>query len=343
MTRIWEKTLGGEPLGVEDDFFAVGGHSLKAVALMAAVRDGFGVELPLATLFQAPTIARLVERIRTAGASPETACLVNIQEGDGAEPPLFMVHPQGGGVLCYLALAREMGKGATVYGLQARGFDSDEEALSSVEAMARLYVSEIRRQAPAGPYRLAGWSLGGSIAFEMARLLEAAGEKVGFLGLIDAHPLGHPPGGSDRQKGSPPSLALLAAEQLKLDPELLAGLDEAPALELILRRTKELGLLPPGATLATVRRQAQVRLGTQAAAEGYEYGGPIEADVHLFRATGGEPGQPAVASTGWRDRTRGRVLVTDVPGTHHSLIEAPHVRVLASAIRAGLSEGGGRL
>ena len=343
MTRIWERILGGEPLGVEDDFFAVGGHSLKAVALMAAVRDGFGVELPLAALFQAPTIARLVERVRTAVASPESGCLVKIQEGDGAEPPLFMVHPQGGGVLCYLALAREMGKGATVYGLQARGFDSDEEALSSVEAMARLYVAEIRRQVPAGPYRLAGWSFGGSIAFEMARLLEAVGEKVGFLGLIDAHPLGHPPGGSDRQAGSPPSLALLAAEQLKLDPELLAGLDEASALELILRRTKELGLLPPGATLATVRRQAQVRLGTQAAAEGYEYGGPIEADVRLFRATGGEPGQPAVAPAGWRDRTRGRVLVTDVPGTHHSLIDAPHVRVLASAIRAGLSEGGGRL
>src|SRR5262249_19016755 len=111
---------------------------------------------------------------------------VEIQSGISSEPPLFCVHPGGGGVLCYVDLAYYLGPHYPVYGLKARGWDDGQEPSESIEEMASTYVEAIREAQPAGPYRLAGWFFGALVALEMAQQLRRRGEEVGFLASFDA-------------------------------------------------------------------------------------------------------------------------------------------------------------
>jgi len=330
MVQLWEEVLGVRPIGVHDDFFRLGGHSLRAVVLMSAVQRRFGVELPLVALFQERTVAGLCGRIQgrtTAAAGP----LITIRQGDDAAPPLFLVHPQGGGVLCYFHLARELGAEHTVHGLQAVGYDTDEEPLDTIEAMADRYVAAIRPAAALGPICLAGWSFGGTVAVEMARRLEADGHRVGFLGLIDAHPPGSLAEPGD-ENGLPRPLEV-AARWLGLE----AGGDDEAGWTDLLRRARELDLLPAGATVETIRRKARVMVAGLAAAAAYRCRAAVQTDICLFRA--GETaagGLPLADPDAWRRYTAGRVHLVSLPGTHHSLLRPPHVAALAGALREAM-------
>ncbi len=371
---VWARVLGVESVGVCDDFFALGGHSLKMMVLAGAIKDKLGIEVSILTLFQAPTVAELRERLRrevpAAGGN-----LLELATGSHEGPPLFLVHPGGGGALCYFDLARALG-GRRVYGLQASGVDSDEAPLVRIEDMVTRYLDEVLRTAPEGPYLLAGWSFGATVAFEMARRLEGLGREVAFVGLVDGHPLGaeFSPGGLE----SPREFLIdYAVSELGLDRAVFAGAAPGATAEcaavfagagsgrgsgevaadgeadmtdrdlgLVYDRLRELALIPSGATGDLVRRLAGVMYGLRRADYGYEFAGPIESDLHLFLATGqrtGERSLPPVDEAEWRRRTRGDLITVGVPGDHYNLMRAPHVGGVAWALRTVLDSASGQV
>lgn len=190
LARIWEKVLATGPIGIDDNFFELGGHSLLAVRLFAQIEKSWGRNLPLATLFQAPTVRQLARVLREEGWPAVWSSLVVVQ-GGGSRVPFFCIHASGGNVLEYHDLARLLGPDQPFYGLQAKGLDGKEEPHTSIKAMAEHYIQEMREVQPEGPYLIGGRSSGGTIAFEMACRLRVAGEEVAMLALLDAYPAGY--------------------------------------------------------------------------------------------------------------------------------------------------------
>ena len=186
LLKIWEDALGLQSIGVEDDFFELGGHSLLAVRLFADIEKSFGRSLPLATLFQAPTVARLAAKLREKGWEAPWSSLVVIQRGARERPPFLCVPGVGGNILGFYDLARQLGPNQPVYGLQARGLDGRAEPLTRIQDIAAHYIEEIKEVLPNGPFLLGGLSFGGSVAFEMARQLDLGGDPVALVALFDA-------------------------------------------------------------------------------------------------------------------------------------------------------------
>ena len=181
---IWSELLGFDSFGVTDDFFDLGGHSLLAVSLMTKIEHKLKVRLPLAILFDLPTIRGLAEKIDQGGTDVFWRALVPIRT-TGNRPPLFLIHGAGLNILLYNSLVDHMPADQPVYGIQAKGLDGKEEPLTTIEDIAAFYITEMKTVQPEGPFALAGFSLGGLIAFEVARQLKAEGIPVLFLGMFD--------------------------------------------------------------------------------------------------------------------------------------------------------------
>jgi amino acid adenylation domain-containing protein len=184
LSQIWSQVLNVRPIAREDNFFDLGGNSLLALRLFEQIQKTFKINLPLATLFTAPTIAQLASLMLDQGWSASWSSLVSIQP-HGTKPPFFCVHPLGGHVLCYQPLAEALGTDQPFYGLQARGLDGRQISSTSIEEIAADYLQEIRLIQPQGPYFLGGHSFGGFVAYEMARQLEQQGERVAIIALFD--------------------------------------------------------------------------------------------------------------------------------------------------------------
>ncbi len=189
LLRIWESVLGVHPVALDDDFFLLGGHSLMALRLIYRIERATGTSLPLSAIFQAPTVEKMASLIANQGVDPNPGAIVAIQP-EGARPPLFCVHGIGGTILNYGHVARYLPDDQPLYGLQARGIDGKQPPYTRIEDMAAEYVAQIRTVQPAGPYYLSGYSFGGLVAFEIASQLEAAGERVALLLLLDSNPHG---------------------------------------------------------------------------------------------------------------------------------------------------------
>jgi thioesterase domain-containing protein len=187
LTTAWEATFDVHPIGIHDNFFGLGGHSLTAVKLIAAIEKETGRKLRLSTIFQQPTIARLGRALQEGQASINASSLVEIQPR-GTKPPLFLVHGVGGGMFWgYSNLARQLGEDQPVYAFKSRGMDGLKE-LACIEDIAARYVADLRKFQPHGPYRLGGYCFGGNVAYEMARQLRALNEQVALLLLINCWP-----------------------------------------------------------------------------------------------------------------------------------------------------------
>jgi len=184
LSRIWRELLAVDMVTFDQNFFDLGGDSSLAVRMFSQIEQIFGVKLPLATLYDAPTIEELARILRGEVSASGWSPLVAIQES-GSRPPLFCMHGAGGTVLVYRDLSRRLGLDQPFYGLQSQGLDGDRPALTSIEEMAALYVKEIRRVQPQGPYFLGGYCGGGTIAYETAQQLQADGERVAMLALFD--------------------------------------------------------------------------------------------------------------------------------------------------------------
>jgi amino acid adenylation domain-containing protein len=213
LAMLWGEVLGLKQVGRSDNFFELGGHSLLATRLVARIRHTFKVDLSLQRLFERPTIAALADfidhpygqtsnehvdlsvgsnsaantplsHIRPQALAPHLITL-QPQGTGGVRRPLFLVHPLAGLVFPYYALALRLGPDQPVYGLQSIGIAGEASPLTRIESMAEHYLAAIRQVQPEGPYQLAGWSFGGTIALEMAQQLQKGGESVAFLGIID--------------------------------------------------------------------------------------------------------------------------------------------------------------
>ncbi len=184
LAGIWEQLLNVRPIGATDNFFEIGGDSLKAVVLTAKIEEVRGRHIPPALLMEENTIEKLARAIHRLDMEPHDDTIVAVQP-NGRLAPLYFVPGIGGMVLGLSYLAQHLGKDQPLFGLQARGIKNDESPCGSIEEMARYYVDAIRAAQPNGPYFIGGYSFGGVVAFEIARQLEAAGQKLGILAILD--------------------------------------------------------------------------------------------------------------------------------------------------------------
>ncbi len=323
LLRMFEDVLDTALLGVTDDFFDHGGHSLLAVRLMARIRSECGHAIPLAALFEQPTVEHLARVIRE-GARVFTPLVPLQTRGD--KPPLFFVHQAGGNVMAYLQLARHLDR--PFYGLQSIGFDGRNEPLDDVPSMAARYLTAIRERQPCGPYHIGGHSMGGKVAFEMARQLEAAGESIGMLAIVDV------PGHRDEDFEMPDDATALARIVEQIEDHYGCTLDitkESLDEDLVLARMTERNLVPPGASRDDVRGFLRVYKANMQAVLRYRPE-PCRTDLTLFASTELVERFADDPMLGWAPLTSGRVVVHHVPGDHMSMLKEPNVAVLAERL-----------
>ncbi len=190
VAKIWQKHLRLKAVDAETSFFDLGGHSLLAVSVFQDISRQLGVQLPLGALIKASTIAALatlIDEKRASDASTGNSLISLSQSKGNKASPLYLVHGAGGDVLLYQKLVKRLAESRSVMGLQSQGVDAATDPLETISDMATCYMKEILAEQPSGPYRIAGYCLGGTIAFELARQLNAAGHQVEMLALLDTY------------------------------------------------------------------------------------------------------------------------------------------------------------
>jgi thioesterase domain-containing protein/acyl carrier protein len=368
LVRIWEKVLAVKAVATTDDFFALGGDSLAAATMLAAVEKFFGVNLPVSALLDAPTVEKLAELIRKGGWSDVNLCLVALQLR-GTEPALYCVPWAGGEAFVLRELAQHLGSERPVFAFQPQGLDGSRPALRSVEEMAAHYIRALRRHQPRGPYFLCGTSFGGVVAFEMARQLTADGDEVRFLALLDSY-------GGEYPK---PRKHLSLRNKLKvmiLRSRLPVAPDEMVSLRFWLRlcrlRKRHLTTLIRCSVDLFVRcahrlearcrrhlidfdsgrnpRRLPYRLryiylqevGLEARRR-YQFK-PFSGKIDLFRVEN----QPIAELfeqdplLGWSGMAAGGIEVHKLPGSHHQHLIEPCVAILAQKLKACLAQAKGK-
>lgn len=182
---IWQPHFRGQNFGIDSNFFHLGGNSLVALEIMSELETTTGRNIPLATLFTYPTIRQLAKAIELEFEKEMWRPLVMIRKGKKGYIPLFIIHGGGLNVLLFNTLVAHLSTDQTVYGIQAHGLDGKSKPHNNIDAISNHYLSEMHRVNPNGPFALAGFSIGGLIAYELACRLSENSEKVSFLGLFD--------------------------------------------------------------------------------------------------------------------------------------------------------------
>lgn len=278
---------------------------------------------------------RLARAKRVAQAPAPPSEFVQLQAGEGVgRTPFFCVHPAGGNVFCYATLARALGRERSFYAIPAAALRESFMTQPALELLAARYVAALRRAHPAETYYLGGWSMGGVVAFEMARQL---GARVALLALFDAK---IPTPAQRRVREDDAALLLNFAidlgcpvEKLRALRAELSGLGPEAQLRLLFERAREAGLLPAGADLRAVTRLLEVFKLNVRAMCGYTPR-PYAGRVHLFRAEAQRQAD-ADGLHGWGE-SAALLEVHDLPGDHYSIMREPHVSALASGLRACL-------
>ncbi len=355
LAGLWRDVLHVEKVGVLDNFFEMGGTSIQAAMLINRLQEKLGQQVYTVALFDSPTIAGLVRflesqstatgRRQPAGADQSadagrSPLLVPLQS-EGTLPPCFLVHPPGGIVICYQALAHRLERERPVYGIRSRGLHGETDLPTRLEDMAAEYVAAIRAVQPDGPYHFGGWSMGGVVAYEMAQQLLTQGQSIGLLALLDTTIPLNP--ANERYAED----ADLSAREYGLDITLeeLDRLGPDEQLPYLWQHVQKLGLVEADTPLPLVQQilddlkrlfHAHIRLANDYTVR------PYPGRITLFR-----PSDSPIATSTSRDRNWGRLAadvdVHFVPGLHHTMVKEPHVQVLAEHLRKCFATCGERL
>lgn len=321
LLAIWSRVIG-TTVGRDDDFFDdLGGESIVAAHLVTEVHRAIGQSLPLSLLIELNTVAKMADYLRAQPALEQTAIL--LQRG-GSLPPLFCVSGKLGSVMIFRELAALLGPEQPFYGLTHHGFSADAFP-KTLATLAACYAATIRRIQPEGPYYLAGYSAGGVVAYETARQMTAAGERVAFVGMIDTALRAQP---SAQWKRYAKHFALLRHRPWKNGPRyaravgrrvvtLLCWLARIPA-----PRPEPLPYIATNHALTTIRRGATI--------------GPYSGPVTLFLARHGWGTDATNPDLGWRALC-GDLRILRVAGEHQSVIRED-VASLAEAFVRTMAE-----
>lgn len=349
VTRLWCESLGVAQVRADDDFFALGGGSLQAAALVVEIRERTGIALDLGEFLIRPTLTALVAAAEdavaaehpdrpTANAVEQADLVVPLLPGDPGRTPVFFFHASSGSSLAYAALCRELPAGIPYYGISVPGLD-EGDLPESVGEMADAYAEALCEAAPEGPYRLVGWSVGGGLAHATAVRLRERGAQVSLLAMLDTQKptmLDEAPDAALLRAMFAENLALTAG----LDPSVpgcsvaeLSGLDETAQADRIIGTLVETGLVPPGSADLMRRRMEVFRviIATAAVWRPERYDGQI--DLVLAEAS------PASTVEEWAAWTSGPVIGHRVPGDHYSMMRPPQVAELGRTLGKLLVEG----
>ncbi|GAX43744.1 amino acid adenylation domain protein [Tolypothrix sp. NIES-4075] len=337
LVEIWEELLQVQPIGVTENFFDLGGHSLLVIRLTAAIEQRLGYNLPVAALFQEGTIAHIAALLEQERSPSDSDLLVPLQiKGDLL--PLFLVHQAGGYALSYSVLARTFSQERPIYALQARGLDGKQPPLDSIEAMASSYLKAIRQILPSGPYLLGGHSLGGLIAFEMASQLEATGEQVEQVIIIDTHPPLPTPEIEASLNDNAAILCFIVEqiglhfnETVSVSYEEISTLNEVAQFEYVLQILRQHELIPPDSGRNLIAGLVNVYKANSQASLHYQ---PqlIKSSISLFKTPSLAKQFPDDPTVGWGKLTSAKVRVCCVNGEHQTLLKEPYVKSIATAI-----------
>jgi amino acid adenylation domain-containing protein len=343
LAGTWRGLLGGgaDQIGIHDDFFNLGGNSLQATQLIARIWEGFGVTVHPRELFASPTLERLATRIDEesrppggiTGAAQSMSVLVPIKPG-GARPPLFFVHAVGGSVTPYAPLAALLGADQPFYGLEHPGLHGDTAA-RRIPEIAASYLTAIREVQPVGPFHLGGWSFGGVVAVEMAGQLRAGGEEVALVVVLDAGlpTEAHEPDQAELLSWFVSDIAGLASsDPPEMDLTVLRQLPASQQVDLALDALESAGLAS-AAVRAELSTRIRVFLANSRAYLAYrptKYGGRL---VLLNAAD-----EPDDDVERWHALAPEDFEHHPVPGNHYTLLRAPHLSVVAQAVRHCLDD-----
>ena len=341
LTKIWENVLGKKPISVKDNFFEVGGHSLLALRLLVQIEKAFGKNLPLATLFQSPTVEQQAKILHQSGWSSPWFSLVPIQPS-GSQPPFFAIHSLGKGQEHYRNIARHLGSDQPIYGLDywlaTRTKDTKEAPKTwSVEELAAHYIKEMQIFQPEGPYFLGGLSFAGIVAYEMAQQLVTQDQKVALLVLFDTYC---------------PTLSVnnLDFNSLEIHLRNLSQLELKKKLAYIMIKVKhkiqhylkwikpfsrkvaekfylKFKLPMPYALHYSLIVQANSKLARDYTLQAYP------GKVTLFRASDQAVRYDQFFDLGWSALAVGGLDIHEVPGDHMGIFQEPHVQILAEKLR----------
>jgi aspartate racemase len=334
--QIWEQVLGINAIGIRDNFFEIGGHSLLAARLLAEIEKVFGKNLPLSAIFQSPTIEQLADILREPEWSSPSPSMVVIQPGTGSyQAPLFCIHVLGRGLEFYRPLMNHLDRSQPVLGLSTQIMDEKLAPPNRVEDLAAYYIKEMKKFQPIGPYFLLGVSFGGTVAFEMARQLDAKGEKVALLGLLDTY-------GPDAFKQSSEVkkserlkriLQLEPAVFLKKSQSYLGGKMESLTYQTWRLATKF--YRAAGRPLPIyLENLSHNDLNNEALK--YYTTGVYSGRASLFKAIESAAVFGADAQLGWGDAIQGGIDIYEIPSDHLGMLKEPHVQILGKQLQAAV-------
>ncbi|MDD5036105.1 MAG: amino acid adenylation domain-containing protein, partial [Methylococcaceae bacterium] len=329
----WQRVFQIDAISVKTNFFELGGHSLLAVQMVSLLKQE-GMDIPIAVLFTHPTIESLAAYIETQDKRPRSQVAIPLRL-TGTEPPLFLVHESSGEVLYAPPLTRHMDADISVYGLSA----IPDNTARTMSALAAHLIQEIRAVQPTGPYRIAGWSFGGTLAYEIAAQLIGADATVEFLGLLDTVYVEKTHGSPQPDIDDKDFLLWVLSWDDKLVPviEELTPIASTMDFEALVRHCQSMSLLPAHLTVDQVHHYlARWRAHLQASAEYTPY--PIPIPIHLFAAREEVAADPL---RGWGALLpEERIRLMPVEGNHLSMMEEPHIASVGSALSAAIHQAG---
>jgi amino acid adenylation domain-containing protein len=327
LVELWQDNLGIQKIGVRDDFFTLGGDSLRAAEILAGMEKSFGVTLPLAFLLENRTIEQMAVRLQREDMHLPIQRLIAIQP-NGSRPPLFLFPGHFGDTFYFRFLSQHLGPDQPVHGIELVSPGGDTISTLDLVETARRCVDEIRTLQTHGPYYLAGHSFGGLLAYEIAQQLNIAGEKVPFLGLFDTTAPGY------RARAPWP-------ERIRIHLRNLRDLNRQERWRYLRERFRNILIKSSGnqvvrSTFARLKLLPQdVSARNRIASRVYEPK-PYPGELTVFRSLERAEYKRDDPTEGWKRYTE-RVRMIDVPGDHATLLREPHVAVLAQELGECLS------